>query len=113
MAQPAMDRWIDRYAARIRLGEFLQRAAETGAAFFFAFGATVLVVKLLIPQAWPSVLWGGLGLIPAFALAWCLAGRNHASRWQSVARLDTALSTGGLLMMLSELPDSEWEKALP
>ena len=113
MAQPAMDRWIDRYSARIRLGEFLQRAAETGAAYLFAFGATVLVIKLLIPQAWPNVLWGGLGLIPAFALAWWLAGRNHCSRWQSVARLDTALSTGGLLMMLSELPDEEWEKALP
>src|SRR6516225_6177581 len=99
MAQPAMDRWIDRYAARVRLGEFLRRAAETGAAFLFAFGTTVLVVKLLIPHAWPNVLWGGLGLIPAFGVAWWLAGRARGSRWQSVARLDTALATGGLLMM--------------
>lgn len=113
MAKPALDRWIDRYAARIRLGEFLQRAAETGAAFLFAFGATVLVVKLLIPQAWPNVLWGALGLIPAFGVAWWFSQRNYTSRWQSVARLDTSLSTGGLLMMLSELPDEEWEKALP
>jgi hypothetical protein len=113
VAKLALDRWIDRYAARIRLGEFLRRAAETGAAYLFAFGAAVLVVKLLIPQAWPNVLWGGLGLIPAFALAWWLAGRSHSSRWQSVARLDSALSTGGLLMMLSELPHGEWEKALP
>src|SRR6266550_8289550 len=75
MAKPALDRWIDRYVARIRLGEFLQRAAETGAAFLFAFGATVLVVKLLIPQAWPNVLWGGLGLIPALGLAWWLSRR--------------------------------------
>jgi hypothetical protein len=108
-----LDRWIDRYAARVRLGEFLQRAAETGAAFLFAFGATVLIVKLLIPQAWPNVLWGGLGLIPAFGVAWWLSGRAHRGRWESVARLDSALSTGGLLMMLSELPDEGWEKALP
>ncbi|MGE5193375.1 MAG: hypothetical protein ACM3U2_12850 [Deltaproteobacteria bacterium] len=113
MAKPALDRWIDRYAARIRQGEFLQRAAEAGAAFLFAFGATVLIVKLLIPQAWPNVLWGGLGLIPAFGLAWWLAGRNPRNRWESVARLDTALSAGGLLMMLSELPDDDWERALP
>ena len=113
MAKPALDRWIDRYVARIRLGEFLQRAAETGAAFLFAFGATVLVVKLLIPQAWPNVLWGGLGLIPALGLAWWLSRRNHRGRWESVARLDSALNSGGLLMMLSELPDEEWEKALP
>ncbi len=113
MAKPELDRWIDRYVARIRLGEFLQRAAETGAAFLFAFGATVLVVKLLIPRAWPNVLWAGLGLIPAFGLAWWFASRQRRGRWESVARLDSALSTGGLLMMLSELPDEEWESALP
>ena len=117
MAQPAFDRWIDRYAARIRLGEFLQRAAETGAAFLFGFGALVLAVKLLIPQAWPNILWGGLGLLPAWVLAWCLARRSRHSRSESVARLDSALGSGGLLMMLSELPDNErgqeWRRALP
>ncbi len=80
MAQPDFDRWIDRYTARIRLGEFLQRAAETGAAFLFAFGAAVLAVKLVIPQAWPNVLWGVVGLIPAWGLAWWLARRNLRSR---------------------------------
>jgi hypothetical protein len=113
VAQPALNRWIDRYVARLRLGDFLQRAAEIGAVFLFAFGAGVLVVKLLIPQAWPNVLWAGLGLIPAFGLAWWLAGRQRRGRWESVARLDSALNTGGLLMMLSELPDDEWSKALP
>ena len=117
MARPAFDRWIDRYAARIRLGEFLQRAAETGAAFLFAFGAVVLAVKLLVPQAWPNILWGGAGLIPTWGLAWWLARRNHRSRSESVARLDSAIGSGGLLMMLSELPDAgqsaEWVCALP
>ncbi len=113
MANLALDRWIDRYAARVRLGEFLQHAAETGAAFLFAFGATVLLVKLVFPQAWPNVLWGGLGLIPAIGLAWWLAQRKPRSRWESVARLDSALCSGGLLMMLSEQPDAEWAKALP
>ena len=107
MAQPAFDRWIERYAARIHLGEFLHRAAETGAAFLFAFGTVVLAVKLLIPQAWPNVLWGSVGLVPACGLAWWLAGRHHHSRSESVARLDSALGSGGLLMMLSELSHSE------
>jgi hypothetical protein len=117
LALPAFDRWIDRYAARIRLGEFLQRAAETGAAFLFAFGAVVLAVKLLIPQAWPNVLWGSVGLVPAWGLAWWLARRHYRSRGESVARLDSALGSGGLLMMLSELSDSErgqeWMHDLP
>jgi len=113
VAQPSLNRWIDRYVARLRLGDFLKRAADFGAAFLFAFGAIVLVVKLLVPQAWPNILWGALGLIPAIGIAWWQAGRQQRGRWESVARLDSALNTGGLLMMLSELPDDEWSKALP
>jgi hypothetical protein len=113
VANPALDRWIDRYISRVRMGAFLQRAAETGAAFLFVFGTSVLVVKLLVPQAWPNILWAGLGLIPAWGLAWWLAGRIPVTRWESVARLDSALSSGGLLMMLSEFPDEEWSQALP
>src|SRR5258708_730209 len=113
VSKPAFDRWIDRYVARIRMGEFLHRAAETGAAFLFAFGATILVVKLGFPKAWPNVLWAGLGLIPALGLAWWLSGRSRRGRWESVARLDSALQSGGLLMMLSELPDDQWTQALP
>ena len=118
MSKPAFDRWIDRYVARIRVGEFLHRAAETGAAFLFAFGATILTVKLAFPGAWPNVLWAGLGVIPALGLAWWLSGRGRRGRWESVARLDSALQSGGLLMMLSELPSEhltgdQWTKALP
>src|SRR5437899_105493 len=46
VAKPGLDRWIDRYAARVRLGEFLQRAAETGAAFLFGFGSGVLLDRI-------------------------------------------------------------------
>jgi hypothetical protein len=118
VSKPAFDRWIDRYVARIRVGEFLHRAAETGAAFLFAFGATILIVKLAFPKAWPNVLWAGLGVIPALGLAWWLSGRSLRGRWESVARLDSALHSGGLLMMLSELPSEhltgdQWTKALP
>jgi hypothetical protein len=107
-----IDRWIDRYAARIRLGEFLQRAAEWGAAYLFVFGAAVLVVKLFFPQAWPHVLWLAAGLIPAFAAGWPFRA-NRENRWQSVARLDASLETGGLLMTLSERPDADWAAHLP
>ncbi len=117
MPQREFDPWIDRYKSRIYLGEFLKRAAEVGAAFLFSFGAIVLAVKLLIPQAWPNVLWSGLGLIPAWGVAWWIARRDYPSRRESVARLDSALGTGGLLMMLSELPEptqrAEWQSRLP
>ena len=113
MAKPAFDRWIERHIARLKFGDFLRRAAEMGAAFLFAFGAAVLVVKLFLPRAWPDVLWGGLGLIPAWTIAWWLARRKKRARWESVARLDSALGSGGLLMMLSELPDEEWSRRLP
>ena len=102
MSKTAFDRWIDCYTTRVRIGDFLQRAAEVGAAFLFAFGGTVLAVKLLaLPWAWPNVLWGGLGLLPACGSAWWFARRQHRQRWESVARLDSALGMGGLLMMLS------------
>src|SRR5579863_7828964 len=107
MDQPAMDRRIDRYIYRIRQGEFLRRAADTGAGFLFAFGAVVLTVKLLIPAAWPNVLWGGLTLIPVWGAAWWMARQTPLTRCEAVARLDSTLGSGGLLMMLSELPDEE------
>src|SRR5579872_7412255 len=113
MAKLGFDRWIERHVARLKFGDFLHRAAETGAAFLFAFGASVLIVKLLVPDAWPKVLWGALGIVPAWAVAWRLARGKNRSRWESVARLDSSLESGGLLMMLSELPDEEWTRALP
>ncbi|HLJ12157.1 MAG TPA: hypothetical protein VKU82_13270 [Planctomycetaceae bacterium] len=113
MTNSAIERWVDRYAARVRLGEFLRRAAETAAAFLFGFGSAVLIVKLLAPWAWPNVLWSALGVIPAGGLAWWLARRGERFRWESVARLDSALRSGGLLMMLSEVPDDDWSGALP
>lgn len=107
------DRWIERYSARIRVGEFLRRAADWGAGYLFTFGAVVLIVKLGIPQAWPHVLWLAAGVVPAMGIAWWLARRGTFTRWQSVARLDAALDTGGLLMTLSERPDVDWAARLP
>ncbi|MSR57698.1 MAG: hypothetical protein EXS05_08500 [Planctomycetaceae bacterium] len=108
-----IDRWINRYASRIRLGEFLKRGAEWGAAYLFAFGATVLVVKMLIPQAWPHVLWLGVGVVVALAAAWWLTRKPSQTRWQSVARLDAAINSGGLLMTLCERPADDWADRLP
>lgn len=112
MPHAPFDRWIDRYVARVRFGEFLRRAADWGAAYLFVFGAAVLVVKLFVPEAWPHVLWFAAGLIPALAAGWPFGARRQ-SRWQSVARLDASLATGGLLMTLSERPDADWLAHLP
>lgn len=109
----SIDRWISRYSARIRLGEFLKRGAECGAAYLFFFGAAVLVVKMLIPRAWPHVLWLAAGIVPALAAAWWLTRRPSQTRWQSVARLDAAIDSGGLLMTLCERPSDDWADRLP
>jgi hypothetical protein len=113
MSRSRVESWVDRYVARIRIGEFLRRGAETLAAFLFLYGGVVLVVKLLIPQAWPHVLWGAIGAAPTLGLAWWWAQRNQSSRMESIARLDSTLNTGGLLMTLAELPDAEWSARLP
>jgi len=107
------DRWIDRYLARVRWGEYLQRAAEWFAAFLFCFGGAVLIVRLWIPAWWPHVLWLGLGAIPAGIGAWYMARRNQLSRTESIAQLDRSLQTGGLLMTLTERPDPQWAAQLP
>lgn len=113
MQIPAFERWIERSSARIRLGQFLRRAADCGAVFLFAFGTIVLIVKLFVPQFWPHVLWLATGAVPCLGVAWWLARRNPWSRTQTVARLDLALNTGGLLMTLCECPDAVWAAQLP
>src|SRR5262249_21359249 len=45
--------------------------------------------------------------------AWKLARRVRQSRVESIAQLDKALDTGGLLMTLVERPDPAWAKMLP
>ena len=107
------DKWIDQCLKRVRIGEFLRRAAEFGAVFLFSFGTIVLTVKLLIPQLWPHVLWVALCAIPTAFAAWWYARRNWCNREESVALLDKALGTGGLLMTLSERPDPFWRDRLP
>lgn len=109
----ARDRWISRHLRRLHFGQFLQRAAEWMAAYLFAFGSLVLIVKLLLPGLWPHVLWLALGALPVTIAAWVLARRGHFSRQESVAMLDRKLGTGGLLMTLCETPDVEWETRLP
>lgn len=113
MQTSSMDRWISRYVRKLQFGEFLKRAADAGAVFLFAFGGLVLLVKLTMPQFWPHVLWLVVGCVPAAVLAWYWAGRQPWSRTQSIARLDKALNTGGLLMTLAELPDQHWRERLP
>lgn len=113
MPTSSINLWIEKYLARVRFGQFLRRAAEWSAGFLFIFGTVVLVAKLFIPQAWPHVLWGGLGLLPCLAFAWWLSQREQETSSESIARLDTALNSGGLLMTLCERPDVDWSSRLP
>jgi hypothetical protein len=103
--------WIERFHRRLTWGAFLRRAAEFLAAFLFVFGTAVLIVRLFVPELWPHVLWLGCGAVPATAAAWWLARRDFAERASSVAMLDEALHTGGLLMTLVEQPEPAWESA--
>jgi hypothetical protein len=113
MTPESIERGVDRYARRLWWGEYLRRAAEVGAAALFVFGGVVLVVKLLLPGAWPEVLWVAVGALPVAILVGWLASRRPWTRVESTARLDAALHAGGLLMTLSELPDSAWQARLP
>ena len=113
MTPESIERWVDRYARRLWWGEYLRRAAEVGAAALFVFGGIVLFVKLLLPGAWPEVLWVAAGALPVAIVAGWLASRRPWTRVESTARLDAALNAGGLLMTLSELPNSDWQSRLP
>ncbi len=109
----SFDRWVDQYMRRISLGWFLQRSAELLAIYLFVFGTTVLIVKLLVPQAWPHVLWLATASVPVCFLAWWLSRPQGFSRTETVAYLDRRLETGGLLMALAEKPDDRWMERLP
>ncbi|MGE3316674.1 MAG: hypothetical protein AB7O26_16275 [Planctomycetaceae bacterium] len=108
-----LERWVQRHSRRLAFGRFLERFAEWFAGFLFAFGAIVLLVKLLSPELWPQVLWIGLAAIPVTIAAWSISRRSPYSRTESIAMIDRKLDAGGLLMTLSEKPDEEWAERLP
>ncbi|MEX0703899.1 MAG: hypothetical protein WD069_17500 [Planctomycetales bacterium] len=107
------ERWVARQMRRLRLGAFLERAAEWLAAYFFVFGGIVLVAKLAAPALWPHVSWLGLLAIPVLVGAWRHSGRDLWTPAEAVALLDRRLELGGLLMTLSESPDPQWSRRLP
>lgn len=107
------DQWIRRHLRRLRFGQFLHHAGEWVGGYLFAFGALVLIVKVLIPSLWPHVLWAAAGAFIGLLAAWRLSQRGRFTQGESVALLDQSLGAGGLLMTLHEAPDSEWESRLP
>lgn len=109
----ARDRWIDKHLWRLRFGQFLQRAIEWSAMYLLMFGVTVFLVRRMAPSMWPHVLWLAVGVLPLTAIAWWLSQSGRFTRRESVALLDESLGAGGLLMTLTEVPDSEWEARLP
>lgn len=110
---PEIDRWLQRFVWRIRLGEFLRDAAEWLAGFCFVFGAAVLAVKLRWPNLWPHILWLAVASVPVTVVAWWLSRRRRLHRRDAVALLDQKLDAGGLLMTLSETPEPAWKVRLP
>tara|TARA_B100000029_G_scaffold5449_1_gene6038 strand:+ start:746 stop:2002 length:1257 start_codon:yes stop_codon:yes gene_type:complete len=127
------DQWIDRLARRVRLGEFLHRAANWLAVYLLVVGALILAGKLLVPrEIWPGPLGGGyrpavswllvlcgLGSAVLLAISWWKSERSRLSRTDLVAWLDRRLGVGGLLMTLSETATAaddqaaSWATALP
>jgi len=127
------DQWIDRLARRVRIGEFLHRAANWLAVYLLAVGGLILAGKLLVPrEIWPGPLGGdyrsavswllvlcGLGAGMLLAISWWKSERSRLSRTDLVAWLDRRLEAGGLLMALSETATaaddqpSRWATALP
>ncbi|VAX38440.1 hypothetical protein MNBD_PLANCTO02-1450, partial [hydrothermal vent metagenome] len=111
MASP--NHWISRHLSRLQFGLFLERAAEWLTGFLFLFGTAVLLVRRLLPQFWPHVLWLGIGVIPVAWFAWWLSQKKKYRREEAITLLDNKLNAGGLLMTLAEAPDERWEEELP
>ena len=107
------EQWIRRYGRRIIVGQWFHFSALWLAYFLFLFGSAVLIVKLLLPQLWPDVVWLLLGLVPLQVLAGYWAYRRQFRRTDTVALLDRTINAGGLLMTLTELPDERWSEELP
>ncbi|MDB5385308.1 MAG: hypothetical protein JWM11_954 [Planctomycetaceae bacterium] len=107
-----MQRWIDRFQARILWGEFLHRAADGFVIFWFVFGTIVLAVRLTLPHFWPHVLRLAAGALPVAGWAWWWAQKHLQPRRITVAMLDQRLNAGGLLMTLEEQPNPEWNDQL-
>jgi len=108
-----LDRWISRQLFRLRFGQFLERAAEWWAGFFFVLGGAILISKLLLPGTWPHTLWLGLGIVPVTLIAWRLSMRGKFTTLEAAAVLDSRLRTGGLLMSVVETRDADWRSRLP
>lgn len=109
----ARERWLRRNLFRLHLGQFLRCAGDALSVYLCAFGTAVLFAKLLIPALWPHVLWMSLGVLPIIAWAWWRSRVDGFTEREAIALLDRSLGAGGLLMALSEAPDSEWEARLP
>lgn len=121
------DFWLERLARRVRWGEFLHRVANWLAVYLLAAGTIVLMGKLAVPrQSWPGPLEAAdqqavawlLGLVVLggalpVGVTWWLSQRSRMTRVDLVAWLDRRLDAGGLLMTLSETPDSSWNERLP
>ncbi|MGC1276034.1 MAG: hypothetical protein WBC44_20205 [Planctomycetaceae bacterium] len=95
------------------VGELLRGAAGWSAGLLLVLGAAILGVKLFAAHFWPDVLWLGLLALPIAAIVGWQAMRRMPSDRELIAVLDRKLAAGGLLMTLSERPDSTWRHRLP
>lgn len=107
------DKWVKRCLNRLHIGQFLERAAEWLATFLITFGCLVLIVKLLLPDLWPHVLWVSILAIPCTVAAWWVSKLRHFTWNETVAYLDKRINAGGLLMSLYETSDEHWDERLP
>lgn len=102
MAFEAIEKWIRLFEQRTRWGAFLRVSAEILAVFLCVLGVVILGVKLLAPSLWPHVLWTSAAAVPLAGWAWWQSRREVWSRREVIARLDSELGTGGLLMTLTD-----------
>jgi len=92
---------------------FLRYALRLLAAWCFAWGLAVLLMRAVWGIASGPLLWGTAGLVPAAAVACVLALRRTPSRPALRAVLDRASGCGGLLMAGAEVPLGAWHDRLP
>jgi hypothetical protein len=81
--------------------------------WLFIWGTSVLALRAALGTDRLVLLWGMVGLLPCFALAFFAATRRIPAVAVVRALLDRESHSGGLLMAGAEHPLGSWEDVLP
>jgi hypothetical protein len=107
------DQAIDLFRRRLTALFFWRQAVGFATLWLFVWGTGVLALRASVGMDGVTLLWGAVGLVPCFVLAWIVAVRQTPRAAAVRALLDRESHCGGLLMAGAEKPLGDWEDRLP